>query len=174
MDRRQLKSRKAIFAAFSSLLAEKRFEHITVQDIIDRADVGRSTFYAHFETKESLVKAMCADIFDHIFESRECAYGHGNSLQARLEHVLCHLRDGKRDVMGILSSQSGEVFLGYYRGYLRTLFSAHLGEFGGGVPGEFLLNQLVWGFSAATVWWVDGKMTVSPEELAGWFVRYQI
>ena len=68
MDRRQLKTRKAVLTAFEDLVSRKRYEQITVQDIIDIADIGRTTFYAHFETKDSVLDAICTDLFSHIFD----------------------------------------------------------------------------------------------------------
>ena len=68
MDRRQKKTREAIFSAFSSLLSKKKYSQITVGEIIEHADVGRATFYAHFETKDYLLKAFCEELFCHIFD----------------------------------------------------------------------------------------------------------
>ena len=71
MDRRQRKTREAIFSAFTQLLSEKDLTQITVGDIIRQADVGRATFYAHFETKDYLLKALCEELFCHIFDAAQ-------------------------------------------------------------------------------------------------------
>ena len=69
MDRRQRKTREAIFSAFIDLLSKKDFGQITVGEIITHADVGRATFYSHFETKDYLLKELCEELFCHIFDA---------------------------------------------------------------------------------------------------------
>jgi AcrR family transcriptional regulator len=54
-DRRIQRTRLLLRSAMVSLIRERGFEALTVQDIIDRADVGRSTFYTHFKSKEDLL-----------------------------------------------------------------------------------------------------------------------
>ena len=69
MDRRQQKTRNAIFKALDKLLEGERFEDISIKDIADEANIGRSTFYSHFETKADLMDAVCSEIFIHILST---------------------------------------------------------------------------------------------------------
>lgn len=171
MDRRQRKTRQAIFDSFRELLEHNRYENITVQDIIDKADVGRSTFYAHFETKDALLKAICSDIFEHIFKGEICDYpGQTHNLQQKLAHILWHLENHKKDIKGLLCCESAELFMGYIEDYLRELFGMHLEEFTKDVPREFLLNHLTKSFAAVIKWSVKDKTDTTPEETAGYFM----
>jgi AcrR family transcriptional regulator len=61
-DRRVGKTRKALKEALTDLILERGYEGLTVQDVIDRADVGRSTFYAHYVDKDDLLMAILADL----------------------------------------------------------------------------------------------------------------
>lgn len=172
MDRRQRKSREAIYQAFNQLLLHKRYEQITVQDIIDEADISRSTFYAHFETKDMLLKAMCGDIFDHLFAGDLCGYpDQAPLLQPRLAHLLWHLREQKTQVLGILSCEGGTLFMEYFKERLQGLFSIYLQEFSQAVPKDFLLNHLVGSFCEAVRWWAHLGMGPSPEAVAEYYMH---
>jgi AcrR family transcriptional regulator len=65
VDRRVLKSQEAIKTAFIELMAEKSFDQITIQDIADRANVGRRTVYAHYLDKFDLLEKL---IDEHLEE----------------------------------------------------------------------------------------------------------
>ena len=172
MDRRQKKTRKAIFFAFSELLKIKKYEHITVQDIIDKADIGRSTFYSHFETKDMLLKEMCSDIFDHIFGGDFCEFKEENStLQTKLEHILWHLEGIKVDVKGILASNSGELFMRFLNENLNKLFGLYLKDFKTDVPKVFLQNYLVGSFSQTVKWWIENDNNLSSKEVSEYFIK---
>ncbi len=172
MDRRQMKTRKAIFRAFRSLLEKKRYDHITVGDIIEEADVGRSTFYSHFETKDMLLEAMCSEIFHHVFENDPCPWADkGDRLEVKLAHTLWHIKESRSDLTGVLLSDGGELFMGYFKKHLHTLFEEHLSEFPTDVPKDFLLNHLASSVSEAVKWWVAHKFEESPEELAEYILK---
>src|SRR5258708_19807740 len=69
-DRRVGRTRKLLEDAVHDLIVEKGYEAVTVQDIIDRANVGRSTFYAHYTDKQQLLFSHFADLEAHLSEQQ--------------------------------------------------------------------------------------------------------
>lgn len=179
MDRRQQKTRAAIFAAFSTLLAEKSYSKITVQEIIDRANVGRTTFYAHFETKDDLLKALCEELFDHIISSTmdythsHGLYSAGDAPESIFCHLLQHLRENDNNIFGLLSCESSEIFLRYFRDSLNDLirnqFVNQNRKANKEIPQDFLINHISGSFVEMVLWWIKGRMKQSPEELDRYF-----
>jgi len=80
-DLRVIKTRQNIRNTFIRLLSEKEFEDITVQELIDRAVINRSTFYKHFRDKYDLAESMCSEFMDQyrcILEERASTLNPGN------------------------------------------------------------------------------------------------
>lgn len=180
MDRRQKKTRAAIFSAFGSLLSEKTYSRITVQDIIDKADIGRTTFYAHFETKDDLLKEMCTDLFAHVFsDSLNTESTHDFSLKtgnphAIITHILYHLKDNQKNILGILNCESGELFLRFFKQYLNELVDTHIlsgsRRKNPNIPNDFFVNHISCSFVGMVQWWIKNNLKQTPEELAEYFM----
>ena len=178
MDRRQQKTRNAIFDAFSELLSQKSFSKITVQEIIDAANVGRTTFYAHFETKDDLLREMCTEIFAHVFSdtlraenTHDFSFATGKS-DVLITHILYHLRDNKKNILGILGCESGELFIRFFRQYLDKSFASRMIESGSlkyDMPQDFLVNHISGSFVNMVQWWIKNGLAQSPEEMASYF-----
>ena len=179
MDRRQQKTRAAIFPAFSTLLAEKSYSKITVQEIIDTANVGRTTFYAHFETKDDLLKALCKELFDHIICSAADSahtrglYSEGNAPESVFCHLLQHLQEDKNNILELLSCESSEIFLRYFKDSLNKLiqdqFVNQNRKTNPGVPQDFLVNHISGSFVEMVLWWIRNRRKQTPEELDRYF-----
>ena len=176
MDRRQKKTRQAVYDAFTSLLEKKSYSNITVQEIIDEADIGRSTFYAHFETKDDLLRALCAEIFDHVFsehltQEESHDFSHNlRDLKSEITHILYHLQDSRKYIRSILSCESGEVFMLSFRTQLEKIFEGELAHGRSEIPMEYLRDNMVWDFAETVRWWMKHPH-YSPEEISDFFLR---
>ena len=180
MDRRQRKSRERIFHAFIELLAKKHFNQITVGEIIERADVGRATFYAHFETKDFLLKELCEELFCHIFdatEEGEHSHKHIFSCEAPssvILHLLQHLQKDDNRILTLLSCENNELFLRYFKQNLKTLIEKNptlfTGKERGQVPDDYWINHVSATFVETVRWWLDAGMKESAETLAQYFL----
>ncbi|MBR3125376.1 MAG: TetR/AcrR family transcriptional regulator [Mogibacterium sp.] len=177
MDRRQKKTRTAIFQAFNKLLKEKHFNNITVQEILNEANVGRSTFYSHFETKDALLKEMCTEIFDHIFshaQHSETSHDFSSSddgLRETITHLLYHLKDNAENVPGIISGESSDLFMHYFKEYLTDMFRQYPDSMRQDVPREFALNHLVGSLAEGVKWWTGNGMDITPERFTDHYLK---
>lgn len=181
MDRRQQKTRTAIFSAFEKLLSKKNYNKITVQEIIDEANIGRTTFYAHFETKDDLLKALCEELFGHIMDSAlDCSHTHGlysngNVPESIFCHLLQHLQENDKNILGLLSCESNDIFLRYFKSCLseliRTQFRNSIMQKTCDVPADFLINHISGSFVEMVLWWINGNLKYTPEQLDRYF-RY--
>jgi len=175
MDRRQKKTREAVFRAFTELLETAPYSKITVQEIIDRADVGRTTFYAHFETKDDLLKSLCTRIFDHVFSAdlmkeKTHDFSEQHDTGAMITHILYHLQEYMDYLPGILTGESREIFMDSFRTHLRELFSRCTGAWDRDIPKDYVLNHMVCDFSETVQWWTRNR-TYSPEQIACFFLK---
>lgn len=179
MDRRQQKTRAAIFKAFGVLLEHKNYNNITVQEIIDGANIGRSTFYAHFETKDDLLKELCKELFGHIINSAiDCTHTHGlysdnNAPKSVFFHLLQHLEENDNNILGLLSCESSDIFLRYFKDSLNELIKIQFvnqdRRRNTMLPEDFLVNHISGSFVEMVLWWIKEHMKHSPTELDQYF-----
>ncbi len=175
MDRRQLKTRSAIYSAFTVLLERKNYNSITVQDIIDEANIGRSTFYAHFGTKDELLQALCDEIFAHVFSEtlhKEATHDFSRGAKdmgERITHILYHLQDSRAYIKSILNSESGELFMRYFKAHLRDEFEQALHGENPSVPQDYLLNHMVCDFAESVRWWMLHRK-YTPEDISRFYM----
>lgn len=180
MDRRQKKTRAAIFKAFTTLLSEKNYNQISVQEIIDAADIGRTTFYAHFETKDYLLKDLCEKLFGHIIDTAMgLPHGHyhyscGSETDSVFLHLLRHLQENDCNILELLSSQNNEIFLRYFKCNLKKLIMTQYADKGllknSMLPADYLVNHISSSFVETVDWWLSRKMKETPEVITEYFL----
>ena len=178
MDRRQRKTRESIFRAFTGLLSEKDFEHITVAEIINRADIGRATFYSHFETKDFLLKELCSELFCHIFDAMDEKNNHKHIFDCDAPssvflHLFQHLQKNDNNILELLASKNNDLFLSYFKNNLVELVKNQADLFkykkNEALPDSYWINHITSTFVETLRWWIDNGKKESPETITEYF-----
>ncbi|MDO4539277.1 MAG: TetR/AcrR family transcriptional regulator [Coriobacteriales bacterium] len=182
MDQRQRKSRDAIFSAFGELLVQKDYEHLAVSDIVRQAHVGRTTFYAHFDTKDALLDEFCSSIFEHVFSRSVAPEEHhdysqtSRTLGTSVTHLLQHIAENDHGVADLLRGPSGEVVLSRLQRNMYDLASGAIeqGELrlaDAAVPRSFLAHHLAASLTGTIHWWLMHGMHDSPAQVASYYLN---
>jgi AcrR family transcriptional regulator len=180
-DRRVRRTRRLLRGALLALVAEKGYDRVTVQHVLDRADVGRATFYAHFRDKDDLLLSGFDELREAI-RSAMARYERGDHAppipglemtRALFEHVAAH----RALYRGLAGGRAGALVLGRARAELVTLVRAHFERVAAQqraeptVALEVLAEHTVGALLGVLTWWLEHPSTHSPQEMAATFER---
>ncbi|WP_052702881.1 TetR/AcrR family transcriptional regulator [Paenibacillus beijingensis] len=172
-DRRVQRTRALLVDALLDLMIEKGYEAITVQDIIDRANVGRSTFYSHFSDKEQLLLGSIDQLELFLKQQRAVrvvpdplsGITFGFSLP-----MLQHVQGNKRLYTATVGKQSGAAVLHHMKCMLSDLVRDEAAGLGldpkfGELPHEIAVEHIVNTFLTLLQWWMGQNTPCSAEEM---------
>lgn len=172
-DRRARKTRRLLSDALIQLILEKRYDSITIQDVIDRADVGRSTFYAHFRDKDDLFLSGWEQLLDafvaHIRWSEA-----GSSLFIPVEGLFAHIKDFHRFYLALVKSRKTDLIFKTGLEYMSKAIEDSLAAFLEEQAPPSTPPPVIASYIAAEVfgllrWWVDHNMPYSPRRMSQMF-----
>jgi AcrR family transcriptional regulator len=178
-DRRVRRTRELLRRALLSLIQEQGYDRITVQDLLDRADIGRSTFYAHYRDKDDLLLSGFEDIRSALGEERaaaEQAAGATSEFLHPLRTVFRHVEDHRHVWQPLARKGGAEVVTRILRDNVTDLVREHLrSQFPGLGRNQPQLEAAVQFVASACmgllIWWLDNDVPYSAEELYAIFRR---
>jgi AcrR family transcriptional regulator len=168
-DRRTTRTRRQLSQALVDLVQEKRFDDITVQNVIDRADVGRSTFYAHFQDKEDLFQKDWERFLDHLVLKIDWE-NVGSKYFFPIAHLFEHLKEFHSFYRGLVRSRKSDAVFKFGQRYLsgkieEALASKYEEKPTKSVPISILSNYLAVQTFSLLQWWLDNNMPFPPERM---------
>lgn len=175
VDRRARRTRDALGDALVGLMHEKPFDEIKVQDVLDRADVGRSTFYTHYRDKDDLLLSDVEDFWEMMSSMLERS-GEDSNRVAPVRELFAHVAEVKvfRDALVASGKVHDVMELGqgqFARAIEQRLMKLSTPQ--GTASGQFAAaaHALAGALFASLSWWLDRGMPVSAAEMDDAFHR---
>jgi AcrR family transcriptional regulator len=171
-DRRVQRTHLALREALLVLLCEREWDAIDVQALCQRADIGRSTFYTHFQNKEELLVSGLGDLRDFLWASAT----HGRvATPDRLWYVrglIEHAAEQRRLFQAIIGRRSGHVVQQRFREMARALVVADFALRGtASWQDEAAAHHVSGALVDLLGWWVDTTHQVTAAELERYIIR---
>ncbi len=172
-DRRSQRTRRLVSSALAELLLEKPYDAILVQDILDRAGIGRTTFYAHYFDKEDVLGSMIEQMLEPL--TQQLAYTEaGQRIVPSLElfqHIYQHQ---PQQLQMVMRGHAGEhLWKAMQTELCRTIEPAlaplWATKRSPPIPLSVLSQYLADTFLTLLKWWLSADMSYPPEQMENIF-----
>ncbi len=175
MDARVQRTRDALGDALIALMQEKPFDTITVQEVLDRAHVSRSTFYTHYSDKDDLLMSDAEEFFEHLSFALS-AHGDKSDRVFPVQEFFAHLADVQPFFKALVKSGKFQENMELARGHFARGIERRLAELprGKSIPANEL-PAIAFTHAGALLslltWWLDKGMRESPAQMDELFHR---
>jgi AcrR family transcriptional regulator len=169
-DRRVRRTRKALQDALIALMTEKGYEAVTVRDIIDRADVGRSTFYTHYTDKDDVLRDNFASLRSLVEQPAPAEPANQRRLLRFSLPMFRHVYAQQRLARAMFGSTGGGPLLGQVERLLAEIVRAELAALFATAapvraPQEAVVQYVVGAYLSLLNWWLISDSAISPEDV---------
>jgi AcrR family transcriptional regulator len=176
-DRRVMRTRKLLLDSLMELMLEKGYEHITVQNIIDHANVGRSTFYAHFLDKQDLLQSGIDHLKEFLIQQQEIAVRQVPGTQAhykfRISFSLAmfeHAQDHYHLYRAMAGKESGALVQHHMKLMFLELMQKEMSTLSSSkgistIPVDILIQYTVSSLMSMMTWWLDQDIPYTAEKM---------
>jgi AcrR family transcriptional regulator len=180
VDRRIPRTQAMLHRALNTLILKKGYEAITIKDICDAANVSRSTFYAHYTSKDDLKQVGFEPLRRQLVDRQKEAHAtlrdnRHRSLAFSLT-MFEHARDHRDHYRALVGSRGGTVSLRRIRKILSDLVRNELAatvdkDSADVIPRDFVVQFVVGAYMAILTSWLDGGAKLPPQRIDAMFRR---
>lgn len=174
IDRRILRTRALLRDALMSLVQERRWDSITIQDITERANVNRATFYLHYRDKDELLLHSMIDLYQELSDKHQASVRTHDPLDLNsfdgaedFEHVAEHAEFYR----AMLSNRGSAGFIVGVIDYLHQMYRDQVivplsDASSTRVPVDFMAAFLAGAEIGIVYWWLQRRPDLTPQEMA--------
>ena len=182
-DRRVQRTRQALHKALISLVLERGYEAVTIKDVVTRANVGRSTFYAHYPSKEDLLTAEIEGLRATLAAEQRAALARQGGVSTRslgFSRALFEHAQDYRDVYRVLVGERGaSIIIARMRALFAELVRDELTQLvprpaQGDIPRSALVQFIVGSLMSILTWWLEGASDLKPVQADAIFRRLTV
>jgi AcrR family transcriptional regulator len=175
-DRRVIRTRTLLRDALMALILERGYDNITVQDIADRANLGRATFYLHFSDKEELLVSSLKETFDGLMQAiAPLSFSPENDPRGI---AFKHAAENRDFYRVMLSGQGTGSILKEIRAYIAQMSEARIRQImtqfpdlQPNIPIDILSQYIGGALLSLIVWWLESDTAYSTEYMTETFRR---
>ena len=171
VDRRSLRTRSALRDALLDLIVERGWDDIAVQDLCERANIGRSTFYTHYNNQDALLVGSLDDLRGYLRQARR----EGGAADERATFgfalgLIEHAHEQRRLFRTLVGRRSGYVVQQRFREMVIKLVGEELPAGNApGLPRTAAQRWIAGAFVELLGWWIEQRSPLPPPELAAMF-----